>query len=50
MDAKSLTRNALRDIVNQKKKSELKDTYFVLQAIEVKQFSQTDNKKNIKQR
>ena len=36
METKSLTRNALRDLVNQTKKSALKDTYFVLQAIEVK--------------
>ena len=38
METRSLTRNALKDIVTSGKKSALKDQYFVLQAIEVKQF------------
>ena len=42
LDVKSLSRNALREIVlsngGSKKSSSLKDKYFTLQAVEVKQF------------
>lgn len=46
-----LTANGIRDICQAKEPStELRDIFFVLQVIDVKNFTQMDNKKNIKAR
>jgi hypothetical protein len=46
----ALSQNALRQIVTAEKGSSLKSENFVLQVIEVKQFSASDNKKHMRQR
>jgi hypothetical protein len=50
MQFNTLSRNALKEIVTQPRKGADRDKCFVLQVIEVKKFSQEDNKKNISQR
>lgn len=44
----SLSENGLREIVTAEKGSKAKSTYYVLQVIEVKQFSASDNKKHMR--
>ena len=43
-----LTRNAIKTICEGEGKDEVKKGTFIVQAIEVKTFTQQDNKKNIK--
>jgi hypothetical protein len=45
---KSLTKNAMRDICDGSKQAEVKVQSFIVQAIEVKIFTEEDNKKNIR--
>jgi hypothetical protein len=45
---KSLSRNGLRDICDQANAAEIKQKYFIIQAVEVKIFTEQDNKKNIR--
>jgi hypothetical protein len=47
---RGLSVNGLRDIVLAEKGSKTKSAHFVLQVIEVKQFSPSDNKKHMRQR
>ena len=46
----TLSLNGLRDICDTLKQNEVKAQSFYVQAVEVKVFSEEDNKKNIKQR
>lgn len=47
-EVKELSRNALRDICDKTKAAEVKNETFILQAMEVKVFTEQDNKKNIR--
>lgn len=49
-EVKELSRNAIRDICDKAKAADIKNDTFIVQAIEVKTFTEQDNKKNIKQR
>jgi len=49
-EIKTLTKNALRDICELTKTTEVKGLTFFVQAVDVKVFSEADNKKNIRQR
>ena len=49
-EVKELSRNAIRDICDKSKAADLKNETFIVQAIEVKTFTEKDNKKNIKSR
>jgi hypothetical protein len=49
-EVKELSRNAIRDICDKTKQAEIKNESFIVQAIEVKTFTEKDNKKNIKMR
>ena len=49
-DVKTLSRNGLREICDQSNATEVKQKYFIIQAVEVKVFTEQDNKKNIRQR
>jgi hypothetical protein len=49
-DIKTLSKNALRDICDLSNAALVKTKTFYLQAIDVKIFTEADNKKNIKQR
>ena len=44
----TLTKNAMRDICDSEKQAEVKNTTFYVQAIDVKVFTEQDNKKNIR--
>ena len=46
----ALSRNAIRDICDKNKASEVKTMKFIVQAIETKVFTEDDKKKNVKQR
>ena len=45
-----LTRSAVRDICDTDMQSEVKNKEFIMQAVEVRIFTEKDNKKNIRQR
>jgi|LauGreDrversion4_2_1035121.scaffolds.fasta_scaffold121779_1 hypothetical protein len=47
-DIKTLSKNALRDICDSNKASEVKGRSFIVQAVDVKVFTEQDNKKNIR--
>lgn len=49
-DITTLTKNAVRDICDAEKQAEVREKRFFVQALDVKVFSEQDNKKNIKQR
>ena len=49
-EIKSLSKNALRDICDSTKAAEVKGQTYYVQAVDVKIFSEADNKKNIRQR
>ena len=46
----ALTRNGLKDICDSTKQAEVKSQNYYVQAVEVKIFTEQDNKKNIRQR
>jgi hypothetical protein len=45
---KALSKNALRDICDSNKAAEVKGQTFFVQAVDVKVFTEADNKKNIR--
>jgi hypothetical protein len=45
---KTLSKNALRDICDSNKAAEVKGQTFYVQAVDVKVFTEADNKKNIR--
>lgn len=49
-DITSLSKNAMREICDASKQAEIKGKTYFVQAVDVKIFSEQDNKKNIRQR
>ncbi len=49
-DVRELSKNAMRDICDPAKQAEIKDKVYIVQANDVKVFTDADNKKNIRQR
>jgi hypothetical protein len=47
-EIKTLSKNALRDICDSNKADEVKGQTYFVQAVDVKVFTEADNKKNIK--
>jgi len=50
LDVRELTRNAIRDLCDPNLAAQTKNQTFIVQPVEVKVFTEEDNKKNIKQR